>query len=165
MKVAKLINGEFFIQSIYEMYPNVSFPREGVPDVFLEENNLYKVIDFLNHDQETERYFLLPAPMLKENIVYTAEVVSKTEEEIKQDKLIKIREVRNKLLNESDIEVTIDKWENYTQEKKDSWKEYRQLLRDFPQSVENLSLQDLNIKEWPAKPGVNKINSICQALQ
>ena len=29
MKVAKLINGEFFIQSIYEMYPNVSFPREG----------------------------------------------------------------------------------------------------------------------------------------
>ena len=128
-------------------------------------NLLYKVIDFLNHDQETERYFLLPAPILKENIVYTAEVVSKTEEEIKQDKLIKIREARNKLLNESDIEVTIDKWENYTQEKKDSWKEYRQLLRDFPQSVENLSLQDLNIKEWPAKPGVNKINSICQALQ
>tara|TARA_R110000868_G_scaffold66363_2_gene197684 strand:+ start:74 stop:562 length:489 start_codon:yes stop_codon:yes gene_type:complete len=155
MKVAKLINGEFFIQSIYEMYSNVSFPRDGVPDAFLEENNLYKVIEFLPHDEATQKYHLLLTPVVEGNTVYTVAITPKTDEEIREYKLKKIRESRNQLLNISDIEVTIDKWENYSQEIKDAWKTYRQNLRDLPQTI-----QDLDNINWPVKPGTNNNETI-----
>jgi len=149
MKIAKIINNNISIENIYEMYPNISFPDVGVPDSFLQENNLHKVVDFIPHNEETQHYSLLDTPVIENNIVYTVSVTSKTEEEIRQYKLMKIRGIRNQLLAVSDIQVTIDKWESYSQETKDIWKTYRQNLRDFPQSV-----QDLNNPEWPSNPSV-----------
>jgi hypothetical protein len=149
MKVATIIDGNITIQNIYEMYPYVSFPDTGVPDSFLQENNLYKVVEFMSHNEETENYNLLPTPIVQDNIVYTVMVIPKTDEEIRQYKLMKIRDVRNRLLTASDIDVTIDKWESYSQEKKDALKTYRQNLRDFPQLV-----QDLDNPNWPTNPSV-----------
>ena len=147
MKIAKLINNIISIENIYEMYPNISFPDAGVPDSFLQENNLYKVVNFIPHNEETENYDLLPAPIIKNNIVYTVSVTPKTEEDIREYKLMKIRGIRNQLLIASDIQVTIDKWESYSQEIKDAWKTYRQNLRDFPQLI-----QDVNNPDWPVAP-------------
>ena len=147
MKVAKIINNSIYIQSIFVMFPNVSFPDVGVPDVFLQTHNLYKVIEFIPHNPETQIFNLLDEPVLKDNIVYTGEVLNKTDEVIKSDKLIKIKQYRNELLNESDSYVTIDRWEAYSDAQKTAWRQYRQSLRDIPQSAD-----DLDNIVWPIKP-------------
>lgn len=45
-----------------------------------------------------------------------------------------IRTIRNKLLLQSDIAITNDRWEDMTPEKRQEWKVYRQALRDVPQN-------------------------------
>jgi hypothetical protein len=147
MKVATIIDNNITIQNIYEMYPHVSFPDTGVPDSFLQENNLYRVIDTLPYNPETQIFNLLDKPVLVDNLVYTVVVFAKTEEEIKSDKLLKVRQYRNDLLNASDNYVTIDRWETYSEDKKFAWRQYRQALRDLPQYTEDLD----NIL-WPVSP-------------
>jgi hypothetical protein len=51
-----------------------------------------------------------------------------------------IREQRNKLLLESDKLVLIDRWEKLSTEEKEKIAEYRQLLRDLPESNETPQL-------------------------
>jgi hypothetical protein len=155
MKVAKIINNEFLIQSIYEMFPNISFPDIGVPDLFLEENSLYRVIDSITYNPETQIFRLLEKPLLIDNTVYTVEIIAKTTEEIKSEKLLKVRKFRDDLLNISDIYVTIDRWETYSEDKKNAWRQYRQDLRDLPQTI-----QDLDNINWPIKPGTNNNQTI-----
>jgi hypothetical protein len=147
MKVETIIDNNITIQNIYEMYPHVSFPDTGVPDSFLQENNLYRVIDTLPYNPETQIFNLLDKPVLVDNLVYTVVVFAKTEEEIKSDKLLKVRQYRNDLLNASDNYVTIDRWETYSEDKKFAWRQYRQALRDLPQYTEDLD----NIL-WPVSP-------------
>ena len=47
---------------------------------------------------------------------------------------LEVRSVRNRLLEQSDIAITPDRWEDMTPEKKQEWKTYRQALRDVPQN-------------------------------
>lgn len=129
------------------MFTDVSFPDVGIPDEFLQTHNLYKVLEYIPHNPETQIFNLLDVPVLKDNIVYTVEVLDKTDAEIKSDKLIKVRVCRNNLLNESDSYVTIDRWEAYSDEQKTVWRQYRQSLRDIPQNANNPD----NIA-WPIKP-------------
>lgn len=150
MKVAKIINNSIYIQSIFMMFPDVSFPDIGIPDEFLQTHNLYKVIEFIQYNPETQIFNLLDEPVLKDNIVYTCIVLDKTDAEIKSDKLIKIKQYRDELLNESDSYVTIDRWEAYSEEQKILWRQYRQSLRDIPQTTNNPD----NIV-WPIKPNLN----------
>ena len=147
MKVAKIINNSIYIQSIFVMFTDVSFPDVGIPDEFLQTHNLYKVLEYIPHNPETQIFNLLDVPVLKDNIVYTVEVLDKTDAEIKSDKLIKVRVCRNNLLNESDSYVTIDRWEAYSDAQKTAWRQYRQSLRDIPQSAD-----DLDNIVWPIKP-------------
>ena len=132
------------------MFPDVSFPDIGIPDEFLQTHNLYKVIEFIQYNPETQIFNLLDEPVLKDNIVYTCIVLDKTDAEIKSDKLIKIKQYRDELLNESDSYVTIDRWEAYSEEQKILWRQYRQSLRDIPQTTNNPD----NIV-WPIKPNLN----------
>ena len=150
MKVAKIINNSIYIQSIFMMFPDVSFPDIGIPDEFLQTHNLYKVIEFIQYNPETQIFNLLDEPVLKDNIVYTCIVLDKTDAEIKSDKLIKIKQYRDELLNESDSYVTIDRWEAYSEEQKILWRQYRQSLRDIPQTTNNPD----NIV-WTIKPNLN----------
>ena len=129
------------------MFPNVSFPDVGIPDEFLQTHNLYKVLEYIPHNPETQIFKLLDEPVLKDNIVYTGEVLNKTDEVIKSGKLIKVKQYRNELLNESDSYVTIDRWEAYSDAQKTAWRQYRQSLRDIPQNANNPD----NIT-WPIKP-------------
>lgn len=152
MKIAKIINGEILIQSIYETFPNVSFPESGVPDSFLQENNLYKVVESIAFNPETQTLRLLYIPVLRDNIVFTVDVISKTNEEIKSEKMLKIRQQRNIHLSESDIYVTIDRWETYSEDKKTAWRQYRQALRDLPQLV-----VDLDLVSWPVSPNNQQV--------
>ena len=150
MKVAKLINNKYIIYSIYELFPYVSFPDVGVPESFLNENNLYKVVDAPEFDEKIQKLVILSEPVLKDNLIYTFEIINKSNEEIYNEKMQKVRLLRNQLLLESDIYVLSDKWDFYTNEQKIAWKNYRQELRDVPQFF-----SDLNDVLWPNKPSVN----------
>lgn len=149
MKVAKLINNKYIIYSIHELFPNTSFPDVGVPESFLEENYLYKVVDVPEFDEKIQKLVILSEPVLKDNLIHIFEIINKSNEEINNEKMQKVRSLRNQLLLESDIYVLSDKWDFYTNDQKLSWKKYRQDLRDFPQTIQNLD----NIA-WPIKPSV-----------
>lgn len=58
-----------------------------------------------------------------------------------------VRHRRDRYLQISDLYVFVDKWEGYTQEQKDAWSTYRQLLRDLPQQQGFPGVVD-----WPIPP-------------
>jgi hypothetical protein len=61
--------------------------------------------------------------------------------------MVTLRKTRDKLLAESDIFVLPDRWNSYTEEKKTEWSNYRQALRDLPETV-----VDVFNPIWPVKP-------------
>ena len=63
--------------------------------------------------------------------------------------MMKLREVRNGLLAESDKYATFD-FPHATEEQAEEWKVYRQLLRDMPASV-----VDAESPNWPRVPEKN----------
>ncbi len=148
MKIGKIVDGKIQISNIYILFPNTSFPDSGPPDSFIQENELYKVEEIPQHDEQKQKIVMLSEPIIKNNLVYTFEIIEKSEEEINYVKWLKVRELRNKLLSESDLNVVSDKWHSYTD--KNAWINYRQILRNIPQQFMNPD----NIA-WPEKPGVN----------
>jgi hypothetical protein len=147
MKVAFLSNNKWVIDSIFKLYPHVGFPDVGVQDDFLEENNLYKVVEYIDHDTAQRKIITLDTPKLINGKVYTVELIDKSLEEINETKWQKIRSVRNSLLQASDIYILADRWEKYDANTKKLWSDYRQSLRDLPMSFSN---PDEVI--WPDKP-------------
>ena len=147
MKVATYINNTWIIDSIYKLYSHVSFPDTGVPESFLQENNLYKVVEYIDHDSTYKNLIKLDTPKLIDNMVYTVELVDRSEQEINNNKWIKKRSMRNTLLQASDVYVFPDRWEKYDQTTKDLWSNYRQSLRDLP--IIFIKAEDVI---WPIKP-------------
>ena len=147
MKVAFLSNNKWVIDSIFKLYPHVGFPDIGVQDDFLEENNLYKVVEYIDHDTMQKKIITLDTPKLINGKIYTVELIDKTLQEINENKWQKIRSIRNSLLQASDIYILTDRWEKYDQNTKTIWSDYRQQLRDLPTTFTN---PDEVI--WPIKP-------------
>ena len=147
MKVAFLSNNKWVIDSIFKLYPHVGFPDIGVQDDFLEENNLYKVVEYIDHDTMQKKIITLDTPKLINGKIYTVELIDKTLQEINENKWQKIRSIRNSLLQASDIYILTDRWEKYDQNTKTIWSDYRQQLRDLPTTFTN---PDEVV--WPIKP-------------
>lgn len=148
MKIAKIINNQIFVDEHTIMFPLVAFPPEGnVPQPFMELHNLYDVVDNIEYDVKKQKLQSI-LPKLINDKVYIVEVVDKTKEEIDAELLMEIREKRDRLLLESDIYVMSDRWDGYTQDKKNLWTEYRQKLRDVPQDFS----QHLDNVFWPTPP-------------
>lgn len=149
MKVAKIINNEIELHDINNLYPNISFPDVGIPDEFLTQNNLYKVVEWLQIDSPFQYIHLLEKPILQNGIVYTVEIKNQTNEEILNNKWLEVRKQRDLLLAESDKYLLLDLWETYSDAHKNDIKQYRQYLRDIPQT----SNGPFNIS-WPQNPCV-----------
>ena len=147
MKVATYIDNKWIIDSIFKLYPYIGFPDVGVQDDFLQENNLYKVIEYINYDPIYKNLVNLETPKLINDLVYTVELVDNSEEEINNIKWQKIRNLRNSALQVSDVYVLTDRWEKYDQATKDLWGNYRQSLRDLP--INFIKPEDV---VWPIKP-------------
>jgi hypothetical protein len=148
MKIAKIINDQIFVDEHKIMFPLVAFPPEGnIPQPFMEFHNLYDVVDYIQHDAKKQKIQTI-SPKLIDNKVYIVEVVDKSKEEIDAELLVEVRSKRDKLLLESDLYVMSDRWDKYTQNKKDMWSEYRQKLRDVPQDFS----QYLDNVFWPTPP-------------
>ncbi len=147
MKVAFFLNNSWVVDSIFNLYPHISFPDTGVPIDFLEENKLYKVVEYINHDTMQKKIITLDTPKLINGKIYTVELIDKTLQEINENKWQKIRSIRNSLLQASDIYILTDRWEKYDQNTKTIWSDYRQQLRDLPTTFTN---PDEVV--WPIKP-------------
>lgn len=96
---------------------------------------------------ENKQVYVQTEYVIEENCV--KEIITtrdKTLQEIDEDNRIEleknwslVRNQRDLLLKQSDIEVVSDKWEQMTAERKSSWSSYRQILRDIPQNFSNPS--------------------------
>lgn len=149
MKVAKIIDTKIEIYDIYTLFSNVSFPDVGVPDSFLIENNLYKVVDHIENNPELQYISQLTQPILKDGVVYTVELKNKTQQELSDNKWMEIRKTRDDLLSQSDKYLLIDLWESFSENSKNEIKMYRKNLRDLPQNF-----SDPFDISWPIKPSV-----------
>jgi hypothetical protein len=63
-----------------------------------------------------------------------------------------VRPVRDSLLNKTDLAYcNPEKWSSYSEEEKQAWSNYKQLLRDFPETEPAVCERDEI--QWPSKPG------------
>lgn len=92
-------------------------------------------------------YSLAPIP-LKDMEDQYMKYISETEP------MIKLREMRDKLLQETDKYLIITDWPHSTEEIKQQWIDYRQALRDLPANTPNPQIVNgvlVNVA-WPTPP-------------
>lgn len=121
-----------------ELFPNTSFGSNGPTDDFLKANNAKKVSVFKPHDSLTEG-LVSADPYVDGEFVYTVKVAPLTVEQIeanKQSAMAQLKAQRNVLLSASDWTQLPDN----PIANKAEWATYRQLLRDFPATVEDARL-------------------------
>ena len=112
-----------------EIFPNTSFPPNGVSDEFLLANSAKKVNLFKAHDSNTHK-LVSCEPYIDGEWVYLVTVENKTTEEIVADTKSKAARVcadRNFLLSACDWSQLPD----VSIPKKAEWATYRQALRDI----------------------------------
>jgi len=119
------------------LFPNVSFPKNGPDDDWLNQNSVKKVSIFKEHDRTTQKLETVDDPYIEGDFVYTIQVVDLTSQEQSdyantQNSITSSqkREQRNKLLSDTDWTQITDS--PLTSEKKTEWANYRQALRDLP---------------------------------
>jgi hypothetical protein len=149
MKVAKIIDTKIEIYDIYTLFSNVSFPDVGVPDSFLTENNLYKVVDHIENNPELQYISQLTQPILKDGVVYTVELKNRTQQELSDNKWMEIRKTRDDLLSQSDKYLLADLWDSLSESAKSQIIIYRKDLRNLPQKFSS----PFGVS-WPVKPSV-----------
>jgi hypothetical protein len=128
MKIAIIENNQIVSHGEHtEVFPNVSFPQEGLDLMWAQERNAYQIQSERTH---------LPAqkltsvePYIENGVVYDVIVENKTQDELDAETAQKADEVRyrrNALLSQSD-------WTQLTDAPVDNlaWAVYRQALRDI----------------------------------
>jgi hypothetical protein len=111
------------------------------PVAFIEPNLAYVEINPLL-DFDDGLFKECWVTVLKNEITSTFEIIESIQMK-RQNTLLK----RNRILENTDNFVVIDRWENYTEEEKTIWKIFRQALRDIDYRVEDPA----NIV-WPDAP-------------
>lgn len=125
---------------------------EDESDMFIIKQNGWLPIETISENKEIQVAinYVIEDECVKEIIVTrdrTSEEIEEENNSITQSKWHNIRNQRNNLLKESDLEVVSDKWEQMSLELKTSLSTYRQTLRDLPQNFANPD--DV---VWPNKP-------------
>lgn len=122
---------------------------------FLKNLGWYKVIkDQRSFDIYNEKLVDYSYNLVNDEIIETRNVSIITQEEKDlqhQNNIIgflrDLREERNRLLAESDWTQLVDVVESHSTEWNQSWKTYRQTLRDLPNNM-----NDIQVINWPEKP-------------
>lgn len=125
----------------------------------ITDNNILKELGWLPYEvvriNPDEPVFVSSTITVEsDKVVETVVLRAKTPEEIQGDLEIenaamwsRIRKHRDLKLKETDVWMLIDNWEKYTDEQKNKSREYRQALRDIPQTYSNP-----NDVIWPTYP-------------
>jgi hypothetical protein len=128
MKIAIIENNQILSYGEHtEVFPNVSFPPEGLDLMWAQERNAYQIQSDKVHSQ-TEKLTSVE-PYIENGVVFDVIVEAKTQDELDVEKIQKANEVRykrNMLLTQSD-------WTQLADAPVDNlaWAVYRQALRDI----------------------------------
>jgi hypothetical protein len=128
MKIAIIENNQILSHGEHtEVFPNVSFPPEGLDLMWAQERNAYQIQSDKVHSQ-TEKLTSVE-PYIENSVVYDVIVENKTPVELDAENTQKANEVRyrrNMLLTQSDWTQVAD-----APVDKAVWAVYRQALRDI----------------------------------
>jgi len=128
--------------TIYELFPNTSFPKSGPPASFVSENNLLEITEWLATSKPDQKLTYVDV-YLDSGKAYSVKVETCTDEEKATNianQWIGIRKERNEKLRETDWRASSDLTLS------DDWKTYRQNLRDITNQSDPWNVT------WPTKP-------------
>jgi hypothetical protein len=129
--------------TIYELFPNVSFPKSGAPASFVSDNNMLEITEWISTTKPDQKLTKVDV-YVEGGKAYNCKVETCTEEEKNAaiaSQWRNIREDRDEKLKETDWRATSDRTLT------DNWRDYRQALRDVPSS----QTDPYNIT-WPNPP-------------
>ena len=143
MKYA-IVNGTTVTKTgtIYELFPNTSFPKSGAPATFVSENNMLEITEWLATTKPDQKLTKVDV-YLESGKAYNCKVEATTTEErttLINNQWSSIREERDEKLQETDWRASSDLTLS------DAWKTYRQALRDIPTQSDPFNIT------WPTKP-------------
>ena len=149
MQYAKIKDNQIErIASIEALYPNTSFPSDGVSDAWLTEQKLMKVIESEQYDSATHKFEYV-TPYIVNGIVKSYAITELSVEDkniIQQARLdnqwVMMRDLRNQKLSECDWTQVAD----VSNTTKTLWLQYRQALRDITTQTDPYNIV------WPVKP-------------
>jgi hypothetical protein len=128
MKIAIIENNQILSHGEHTgVFPNVSFPPEGLNLMWAQERNAYQIQSDKAHSQSEKLTSV--EPYIENGVVFDVIVEAKTQDELDAEKTQKANEVRyrrNALLTQSD-------WTQLADAPVDNlaWAVYRQSLRDI----------------------------------
>ena len=128
--------------TIFELFPNTSFPKSGPTASFISANNLVEITEWLPTTEPSQKLTNVDV-YLDSGKCYSVKVESTTTEEIAQltsAKWSEVREDRNERLKETDWRALSDLTMS------DAWKNYRQSLRDITTQSNPYNIT------WPTPP-------------
>ena len=128
--------------TIYELFPNTSFPKSGVPASFISENNMLEITEWLATTKPDQKLTKVDV-YLESGKAYNCKVEATTTEErtaLINSQWSNIREDRDEKLKETDWRASSDLTMS------DAWKNYRQALRDVPVQSDPYNIT------WPTEP-------------
>lgn len=134
-KVKKYNGSEIYVEDIEPTPENI---ESEIKKAFGDVQTFWKIIDESN--MPTDRTY-------RNAWVISGDSIVVDDEKSRNIEMGRLREKRDDLLTESDIYVLPDRWNSYTDEKKNEWAVYRQALRDFPETV-----VDVFNPVWPTRP-------------
>ena len=144
MKYA-IVDGSTVTKSgtIYELFPNVSFPKSGAPASFISDNNMLEITEWISTTKPDQKLTKVDV-YVEGGKAYDCKVEATTTDErttLINNQWSNIREERDEKLKETDWRASSDLTLS------DAWKNYRQALRDVPSSQ-----SDPFAITWPTEP-------------
>ena len=128
--------------TIQKLFPNTSFSIAGPNADFLTENNVVELVQTLNYTTPTQKLTTVDA-YVENGKVYTVKVESTTSDEqtnLTNQQWVNVRNERDFKLQETDWRASSDLTLS------DTWKTYRQALRDVPTQSDPFNIT------WPTEP-------------
>ena len=129
--------------TIQQLFPNTSFSAAGPNADFLTENNVVELVETLSYTTPTQKLTSVD-PYVQSGKAYNVKVESTTTEEqaiLTSQKWEEVRNQRNTILQATDWMASSDLTLS------DAWKNYRNELRQIPQT----QTDPFNIT-WPTSP-------------
>jgi len=128
--------------TIFELFPNTSFPRSGPNATFINENKLLEITEWLATNKPNEKLTKVDV-YLQSGKAYSVKTEFCNDKERAANiysQWVNIREERNGKLEATDWRASSDLTLS------DAWKDYRQALRDITTQSNPYNIN------WPIEP-------------
>ncbi len=128
--------------TIYELFPNTSFPKSGPPASFISDNNVVELVESLSITLPDQKLTKVDA-YVDSGKAYSVKVETCTDEE----KAANIANQWSGIRDERDSKLVGTDWRASSDLTiSDAWKNYRQALRDVPTQSDPYNIT------WPTEP-------------